>query len=178
LGLPEDGHVNVGVGGWDREAPRLRARLRAFAREHRLPALEEVRGYRLPVGDLHAPLARGRALLVGDAAGLVDPLSGDGIFEAFVSARLAADAVLDLLAGRASSLDPYSRRLRAELASTFANSWAAKRLLDRFPRAMFSVARTSPIQRALERLARGDPQAAALAIAGRLIRNVPVSAVS
>ena len=32
--------------------------------------------------------------MVGDAAGLVDPLSGDGIYEAFVSARLAADAIL------------------------------------------------------------------------------------
>ena len=33
-------------------------------------------------------------LLVGDAAGLVDPLSGDGMYEAFVSARLAADAIV------------------------------------------------------------------------------------
>ena len=38
--------------------------------------------------------ARGPVLLVGDAAGLVDPLSGDGIYEALVSARLAATAIL------------------------------------------------------------------------------------
>ena len=43
----------------------------------------------------------GRVLLVGDAAGLVDPLSGDGMYEAFVSARLAADAIV---AGRARGL--------------------------------------------------------------------------
>ena len=35
---------------------------------------------------LGARAASGRMLLVGDAAGLVDPLSGDGIYEAFVSA--------------------------------------------------------------------------------------------
>ena len=45
-------------------------------------------------------LARGRALLVGDAAGMVDPVSGDGMYEAFVSSRLAAEHTLELLAGR------------------------------------------------------------------------------
>ena len=45
-------------------------------------------------------------MLAGDAAGLVDPLSGDGMYEAFVSARLASGAALDLLAGRADSFAP------------------------------------------------------------------------
>ena len=46
--------------------------------------------------------------LVGDAAGLVDPVSGDGIYEAFVSARLASDA---LLAGRPEAYGVCSRPL-------------------------------------------------------------------
>ncbi len=49
----------------------------------------------LPMRRAGAVPARGRVLLVGDAAGLVDPLSGDGIYEAFVSARLAAEAILE-----------------------------------------------------------------------------------
>ena len=39
----------------------------------------------------HRARARTARSLVGDAAGLVDPLSGDGMYEAFVSARLAAE---------------------------------------------------------------------------------------
>jgi flavin-dependent dehydrogenase len=166
--FPKEGHVNVGVGGWEPSAPRLRDALRDFARRHELGPLGGVRGYRLPVGDTASPLAAGRALLVGDAAGLVDPLSGDGIYEAFLSARVAADCVLDLLDGRATSLDPYTARLRAALGRTLAGSWAAKRALDRFPRATFAFASTPPVQRALERLARGDPQARTLSLAGRL----------
>src|SRR5204863_7143149 len=38
--------------------------------------------------------ARGRVLLVGDAAGLVNPLQGEGIAQAMVSGRAAAEAVL------------------------------------------------------------------------------------
>ena len=51
-------------------------------------------------------IAGERALLVGDAAGLIDPVSGDGMYECFVSSRLATAAILDLLAGRASTSRP------------------------------------------------------------------------
>jgi geranylgeranyl reductase family protein len=170
--FPKGDHVNVGVGGWAKEAPTLRAELSRFCREYLIDesALEAVRGYRLPLLKPSTTLARGHVALIGDAAGLVDPLSGDGIYEAFLSARLAADAILDFLAGRATSLEPYTATVRAALARTLANSWAAKRALDRFPRAAFALARTAPVQRALERLARGDAQPATLTAIGRLAR--------
>ena len=44
--------------------------------------------------------------MIGDAAGLVDPVSGDGMFEGFLSGKLAADAALDLLGGRAEGSSP------------------------------------------------------------------------
>jgi flavin-dependent dehydrogenase len=95
---------------------------------------------------------------VGDAAGLVDPLSGDGMYEAFVSAEYAAQATLDLLAGRAASVEPYQRRLNAALAFQLEVSWAAKVALDRFPRALFALGRTDYVQRGLQKLARGELQ--------------------
>ena len=99
--FPKGDHVNVGVGGWLREGPRLRSHLARVCREYGIPAerLEGTRGYRLPMRRAGASPARGRTLLVGDAAGLVDPLSGDGMFEAFVS--------------RGSRPRPYSRTTRA-----------------------------------------------------------------
>ena len=69
-------------------------------------ALTDLQGRRLPMRRT-ASAARGPVLLVGDAAGLVDPLSGDGIYEAFVSARLAAEAILD---GAARRLRARARR--------------------------------------------------------------------
>ena len=105
--FPKGDHANLGVGGWGSEGPRLRDHLATLARAHGVDPGDADRGARAPAADAEArrrPPARGRVLLVGDAAGLVDPLSGDGMYEAFVSARLAADAIL------AGDLDALRRR--------------------------------------------------------------------
>jgi geranylgeranyl reductase family protein len=140
--FPKGDHVNVGVGGWESEGPRLREHLERACAGYGLPAerLESLRGYRLPMRGARDRVSRGRALLVGDAAGLVDPLSGDGMYEAFVSARLGADNPLQL-EGRAASLEGYALRLESALGRTLAASWKAKYALDRFPRLVYGVAR-------------------------------------
>jgi geranylgeranyl reductase family protein len=156
--FPKGDHANVGVGGWQSEGPRLREHLRRVCEAHGLEpeALESLRGHRLPLRPPGTPIAGERALLVGDAAGLIDPVSGDGMYECFVSSRLAADAILDLLAGRAGSLAPYQAAVEAELASLHRASWMLKRALDRWPRASWRLARTALVWRTVERLLQGE----------------------
>jgi geranylgeranyl reductase family protein len=150
--FPKGDHANLGVGGWRGEGPRLRVHLERLARSHGVDPsrLRDVRGHRVPMRRPGAAAARGRTLLVGDAAGLVDPLSGDGIYEAFVSARLAADAVL---AGRPET---YGAALSGALDRHASASWAAKRLADRFPRVCFWAARAPGVFDAVAGLLRGD----------------------
>lgn len=138
--FPKGDHANLGVGGWQSEGPRLRDHLARLAREHHVSpdVLTEVKGHRLPmrtIGGGAAPAA-GRVLLVGDAAGLVDPLSGDGMYEAFVAAKLAADAILT------DSCEQYATRLAAALDHHATASWAAKRAMDRHPAVCFWAARS------------------------------------
>ena len=156
--FPKGDHVNVGVGAWAAEGPRLREHLARVCAAHGLviAQLEDVRGHRLPLRRPGTNLASGRALLVGDAAGLIDPVSGDGMYECFVSAELAAAAIADLLGGRASSLEPYAAALDAELAPLHRASWKLKRALDRWPRASWQVARTRLLWRSVERLLLGE----------------------
>jgi geranylgeranyl reductase family protein len=179
--FPKGEHANLGVGGWLDEGPRLRSHLARLAREHDVEpgALTEVRGHRLPMRPLGSPAVRGRVLLVGDAAGLVDPLSGDGIYEAFVSARLASEAVL---AGRP---EEYEAALAATLDRHAAASWKAKRVADRFPRACLWVVRAPGVFDAVAGLLRGDlahpsearglarPPLRALSRLARLVPPVP-----
>jgi hypothetical protein len=47
--------------------------------------------------------------VVGDAAGLIDPLTGEGIHMAFASGRLAAEAALKVLGGAATGMETYQR---------------------------------------------------------------------
>jgi geranylgeranyl reductase family protein len=156
--FPKGDHVNVGVGGWESEGPRLREHLERACAAYGLPSerLEALRGYRLPMRRPGDRAVHGRALLIGDAAGLVDPLSGDGIYEALVSSRLASEAALDLLAGRADTLEPYQPALDGALARTLAASWKAKLALERFPRLVFGVARLPLVWSFTAAFLRGD----------------------
>ena len=135
--FPKDGHANYGVGGWSSEGPRLRTHLRRLCRRARrqsgrADATSTARGCRCaaPAGS-----PAGRVLLVGDAAGLVDPLSGDGIHEALVSARLAAESIL------VGQPEGYEAALDAALGRQSATSWKAKLVLDRHPRVAFEAMR-------------------------------------
>jgi geranylgeranyl reductase family protein len=156
--FPKGNHINVGVGGWESEGPRLRDHLAALCGRHAIDvdSLQSVRGHRLPLRRAGFVPARGRTLLVGDAAGLVDPLTGDGMYEAFVSARLAAEATLDVLAGREETVEPYTERLLHAIGPLAGASWGAKVALDRFPRTVFTLARMPLVWPVVERLVRGD----------------------
>jgi geranylgeranyl reductase family protein len=156
--FPKGDHVNFGVGGWGFEGPRLRDHLRRLCTEHGVDVdeLTDVRGHRLPLRRPESLLARGRAALVGDAAGLVDPVSGDGMYEAFFSARVAAAATIDLLEGRAETLEPYHAVVTRALAPVAAAGWGAKVALDRFPRAVFALMRLPMTWRGLEKVVLGE----------------------
>jgi hypothetical protein len=70
--------------------------------------------------------AKGRTLLVGDAAGLVNPLQGEGIAQALGSGRAAAEAFLAAGAGGAAPAYMHQlARLYAPYAATTApvTSW-------------------------------------------------------
>jgi flavin-dependent dehydrogenase len=150
--FPKGDHVNVGVGGWGEEGPRLRQHLRVLCEHYgiELRHLAELRGHRLPMRRPETVLARGRALLVGDAAGVLDPVSGDGIYEALVTARLATEHFLE------DRLENYEAAVRAELDPLASAGWGAKKALDRFPRAVFTVMRLPVTWRVLEKLMLGE----------------------
>ncbi|AWS45528.1 NAD(P)/FAD-dependent oxidoreductase [Streptosporangium sp. 'caverna'] len=127
-----DGTANVGFG-------MLLPRLHATG----LPGREVLHGRlaellpHLPARDLrahHLPLSPGRprpgvgrVMLVGDAAGLINPLTGEGIYYALVSGRLAGEAAVQT-AG--DPLPAYRRKLRKALGrhlrTTDVLAWAAQ----------------------------------------------------
>jgi geranylgeranyl reductase family protein len=81
---------------------------------------EEVRCWWVPRGGgRHEDLHFVNGLLVGDAAGLADPLTGEGIGPALESAGLASDALLDLMEGRRPDLAHYSVAVDRSLRRRF-----------------------------------------------------------
>jgi len=120
--FPKRDHFNVGVYRFRKTAASrdLRAILARFLTE--TPFLREARildvaGAMIPVSPGARSLVREGVILVGDAAGLGDPLYGEGIYSALQSGLDAAAAVVAHLAGDAplAAYDDRVRNLRLEL---------------------------------------------------------------
>ena len=77
--------------------------------------------------DAHAAGEPG-LLLAGDAAGFIDPMTGDGLRFALAGAELAANVALDVLAGR-TSIDRAHLELAARRRAAFTNKWRFNRTL-------------------------------------------------
>jgi len=156
--FPKGDHVNLGVGGNADEAPRLREHLRRLCAAYGFDPGDaaDTRGYRLPLKRATTKLARGNAAVIGDAAGLVDPFSGDGMYEAFLSAQLVTEAALDVLHGRQQTLEPYEQAVARRITPLTNAGWGAKLAFERFPRTTYALARLPITFRALEKLLRGE----------------------
>jgi geranylgeranyl reductase family protein len=76
------------------------------------------------------------AILVGDAAGFINPLTGGGIHNAIISAKLAARTVHEALQQGAvsrSNMQVYEQRVHAALSGSMKRSYHIQRSLMRFP---------------------------------------------
>ena len=126
-----DGQANfgIGVGMGRRRAPaplrpdldRLCALLRKEGDLSPNARPGPIVGGWLRMGGRGTPPAAGNVLLAGDAAGLINPLQGEGIGPAMVSARAAAEAVI---AGPARAAAAYTEAI-SELMSRYMRGAAA-----------------------------------------------------
>jgi geranylgeranyl reductase family protein len=129
--FPKEDHFNVGCGGWSTEGSRLREHLAALRGHYNLDdsTMVNLRGHRLPTRTNGAPIVQDRVLLVGDAAGLIDPMSGEGIMAAFLSGRLASETIGRFIDGKEPDLLRYEAEVETEL---MADIRAASVLRDAF----------------------------------------------
>jgi digeranylgeranylglycerophospholipid reductase len=114
----------------------------------------------LPLGSVRKTYAD-RVLAVGDAAGLVKPTTGGGIYYSVVSGEIAGevlDASLTANALSASSLREYERRWRSRFQSEFnaqlALRFVAQRMRDTDIDALFHLAKTDGILPIVRKTAR------------------------
>ena len=96
------------------------------------PAGGPIRGAALPIGFNRAPLYADGLLLVGDAAGMVNPFNGEGIDYALEAARVGSEVIAQALArpsdaGRERALAAYPRIMKSDLGGYFTlGRWFAR----------------------------------------------------
>jgi len=137
--FPRCGHLSVGICGKGEPAHALRARLERYMADkglsskgagfysHVLPALE-TRAWK------KNRVAGDGWMAVGDAAGLVDPITGEGLYYAIRSADLAANALLAETGGATEKSQAYRRMLRKDFSADleFSSRLARQVFLGRF----------------------------------------------
>lgn len=115
--FPKKKHISVGVVSMQSKTRNLKRHFSAYLEKlgikDRLISLRQY-GYIIPEADrkgLHA----GGVFFVGDAAGLVDPLTGEGISYALLSGKLCAEAIYEAEVCKGDAGVLYEKKLRGIL---------------------------------------------------------------
>ena len=148
------GHfVRVGLMGHGDPAPAFKRFFARIAASWGIPldTAPEPRRRLLPLASLSKTYAA-RVIAVGDAAGLVKPTTGGGIYYSLVSARLAADTLSPALSANRldePALAPFQQRWRQrlgpEMRAQLALRMLAQRLSDGEIDGLFELARTNGV---------------------------------
>lgn len=137
--FPKADHLSVGIGTFQTPTSDIRTTLKSEMESLGVP-LDGVRlrGHPLPIHLSRKPLRQGRVLLVGDAAGLVDPLLGEGIRHAVDSGRLAAQAIVN------DRVADYSQTIHREIGRDLLWGRRCAQLFYRHPRSSFNMGVRNP----------------------------------
>lgn len=145
-----DGEANVGIGLLSSKISKQNLNLKEIFDDvinnhpnfkHRFSQsipLEEIKGFGLPLGSMKKKLYGNRFILVGDAASLIDPFSGEGIANAIRSGRIAANTVLAAHKNQNFSekfLEQYSKMLYKSMGLEFKVSHLIQKLC-KYPRVL------------------------------------------
>ncbi|MFX1301155.1 MAG: NAD(P)/FAD-dependent oxidoreductase, partial [Promethearchaeota archaeon] len=148
--FPRKNSLSLGVGGMAKQldnVPKLlRGLARTFTTRHGLPpfSIPKIRGRMLLALEQPVLETTNRILLVGDAAGLVDIFTGQGICYALESGFLAAKTAIKAVNNRRFTkqmLSEYTWQARRRFGEEIRVSWTVTRLVHRYLHGFFQVAR-------------------------------------
>ena len=139
--FPKKDRLSIGIGDFHGRPSSLKQLFHRFIVHDQALATLDIPpacGHPLPLYDHSYALSTqslvcGRALLIGDAAHLVDPLFGEGIYYAIRSGQMAADAVLGIFSDQNRSLLDYDAAVRREIYPEFHVATRLAHIIYTFP---------------------------------------------
>jgi geranylgeranyl reductase family protein len=138
--FPKADHLSVGIGAFHPKPGELQATLARVMDAYEIDVRgQPTHGHPLPIYTQREPIATAHSLLVGDAAGLIDPFTGEGIRFAIKSGRLAAEAILS------GDLAVYAKQVYRQIGSSHQVGVGLAYLFYRHPRACFALGVRNPL---------------------------------
>jgi len=137
--FPKSDHLSVGIGALRPQPGELQSTLSRVMTRYGIPIEGQPRkGHPLPIYTHREQISTSRTLLVGDAAGLVDPFSGEGIRFAIKSGRLAADAILS------GHIERYATSVDRQIGCNHRLGMQLTNLFYSFPQPYFELGARNP----------------------------------
>ncbi len=133
--FPKLNHLSIGIACLSSQAKGLKHRYREFLHSLNIRHYTITRwsGSLIPICSGEVVASRGRAALLGDAAGLVDPLTGEGIYNAILSAQLAAPVIEQSLIHDEAGLSAYQQAVDEKIMPEMKIARFLSRIMVRFP---------------------------------------------
>ena len=157
--FPKKDHLSVGVGSPLSQARRLKSGYQAVLKSHGLNdcSATRIRSHWLPVRRKGMAIQAGRCLLLGDAAGLVDPVTGEGVHNAVRSALIAAPVIEHYLRSSSANLQEYEAAVDKQIMPELRAARSLARVFAWFPGLVFDAVESSDrLWNACCRLLRGE----------------------
>jgi geranylgeranyl reductase family protein len=142
--FPHDGYYSVGIGGIAESLRNPKGVMQKFLRDNGFLGQYRLSGHIIPMGGLPSNMGCGRVLLAGDAAGMVDSLTGEGISYAIRSGQIAAGAISEKLQDPSMDLVKiYQGACRADFGDELKYSLILARLMHSWPEKFFGLLASS-----------------------------------
>ena len=138
--FPKGDHLSAGIYTRSPQTPDWREwfyRYLANLELHNCLDRQRIRGHAIPIADKHSVFHKGNVIVVGDAAGVADPFTGEGISWAIYTGRLAAAFVRAFLEGERDALSDYTCAVHKEVLSEMAAAHWFTQILFALPQFSF-----------------------------------------
>lgn len=157
--FPKKDHFSAGVGGPAVLSRQMMPYYHKFLLSTGIHFGEtlSLKSWPIPVrrkrGDFHA----GLVMVAGDAGGLTDPLTGEGIWYAVKSGRLAAESAIAFLNGQRPDLSAYSSSVNATLMEEIRMALRIRDVFNTAPGRIHRLVRDNDrVWRAFGKILRGE----------------------
>jgi geranylgeranyl reductase family protein len=130
--FPHKGYITAGIWGLNWLDSKPVDSMKRFLILHGFSA-DNIKGHKMPLWDKRRKICSDRVILTGDAGGFVDSFSGEGISNAIMSGRIAAESISDFFKKGESAGDNYKKRCYELFINNLKYSVFFSRLIFKFP---------------------------------------------
>jgi geranylgeranyl reductase family protein len=139
--FPKGNYISVGAGCYLTEAGNIYSKLHEFIECLGIDSITPSKkcSALIPVIKNNITCCGERFLLLGDAAGMADPLTGEGIYSASLSAKMAAHVINNALINGLTEFSAYQHDIDSIILPELKIAHKAAKLLERYPGLAFSI---------------------------------------